>query len=108
MEKKRDVTNAGIAAGTSEIVSRYGSANKEYLVAYSGVDNATGAKPVSLGLEELSKRKINPKNAYAGENQQAGFAAEVMTAADENAEKIISGNTKNWYSRRGLRTKARR
>lgn len=92
MGKKRDVTNAGIAAGTSEIVNRYGSANKEYMVAYSGVDNETG-RPLAKGLKDISNSKVNPKNADANINQQAGFAAEVMTAADENAEKIIQGKT---------------
>ena len=98
MGKKRDVTNAGIAAGTSEIVNRYGSANKEYLVAYSGVDNETGTI-LAKGLKDISNSKVNPKHADANINQQAGFAAEVMTTADENAEKIISGNTKNRTTR---------
>lgn len=98
MGKKKGITNAGIAAGTSEMVQRYGSANKEFMVAYSGIDNETGI-PLTKGLKDISQSKVNPKFRDANLNQQAGFAAEVQTTAEENAERIIQGKAKTRTTR---------
>lgn len=99
MGKKDDITNAGIAAGTREIVQRYGSANKEFVVAYEGVDYEAGKKTLAKGLKDISESKVNPKYKDANLNQQAGFAAEVQTTAEENAERIINGETKTRTTR---------
>jgi len=49
---------------------------------------------LSKSLKKIYGYKINPANKDSNINQQAGFAAEVKTAAREDAEKIISGNNK--------------
>jgi hypothetical protein len=87
--------NAGIANAAGEVVQRYGSANKEHLVAFSGKDNEAG-KTLSRSLKSISESKVNPDYKEANIKQQAGFSAEVKTTARDNAEKIISGdkNTK--------------
>ena len=36
--------NAGLAGAHAEVVQRYGEANKQHLVGYSGVDRETGQK----------------------------------------------------------------
>jgi hypothetical protein len=40
--KAKTLANVGIAGAADEVVQRYGSANKEHLVAYSGRDNEAG------------------------------------------------------------------
>jgi len=87
-EDDQSLTNVGLAGASTEVVQRYGSAVKEHLVAYDGMDNETG-KPQNLSLKKISqwKGKDNPKNIKA----QAGKAAEVKEAARRNAEAIISG-----------------
>ena len=42
-KRKEDLKNAGIAGASYEAVQRYGSAVKEHQVAYSGVNNESGA-----------------------------------------------------------------
>jgi hypothetical protein len=88
-EKIRATVNAGLAGAASEAVQRYGEANKEHLVAYSGVDNATG-KQLTRSLKKISKYKINPEFEKQNRNQHAGFSAEVKEVARENAERIIN------------------
>jgi hypothetical protein len=39
---EKTLTNVGLAGASVEVVQRYGSANKEFLVGYSGVDKETG------------------------------------------------------------------
>ena len=90
-EKKKSVVNAGIAGANSEIVQRYGSAIKEHFVAYSGCNNETG-EVLAKGLKGISESKLNPQYVDQNIKQQAGFSAEVKTAARETAEKIIQGN----------------
>ena len=40
--KRKTITNAGIAGASSHTVDRYGSAIKEHFVSYSGQDNEIG------------------------------------------------------------------
>lgn len=82
--------NIGLAGAEAEIVQRYGSAVKEHLVAYSGVDRETG-EALKRGLKSISESKVNPEYAKQNIEQQAGFSAEIGTIAKENAESIISG-----------------
>ena len=89
-EDNKNLINAGIVGGVSEVVQRYGSAVKEHIVSYSGSDNEAGYQ-LKKSLESISKSKIN--SDFRGQNlkQQAGFSAEVKETAHANAEKIISG-----------------
>lgn len=89
-KNEENLKKASAEGAASEIVQRYGAANKEHLVAYSGVDNETGEK-LTRSLKKISKYKINPKNEYQNTKQQAGFAAEVKETARTNAENIING-----------------
>ena len=90
--------NAGLAGVQTEVVQRFGSATKEHLVAYIGVDNETGEK-FARGLEKIASSKVNPDYRDTNVKQQAGFSAEVKTVARENAEKIIAGDKKSKITR---------
>lgn len=89
-EIKRDIARTGVVMSTNEVVSRYGSANAEFIKGYSGMDNETGQK-FAKGLADIAKYKVNAKPEEAAKNikQQAGFAAEVATTSRDNAEAII-------------------
>jgi len=88
-EMVQTITTSTIAFPT---VQRYGSAIKEYLVAYSGIDNETGQQ-LTRSLKSISQQKINPDYKYQNTRQQAGFAAEIQETARENAERAINGDT---------------
>jgi hypothetical protein len=103
-EKEKTLINAIITGSADEVVQRYGSANKEFLVAYSGIDNEFG-KILKKNVEEESRRyyeqvkKINetvkdPEQAAKQIHQllksHAGFLAEVIEVAKENARRIIN------------------
>ena len=103
-EKEKTLINAIITGSVDELVQRYGSANKEFLVAYSGIDNEFG-KILKKNVEEESRRyyeqvkKINetvkdPEQAAKQIHQllksHAGFLAEVIEVAKENARRIIN------------------
>ena len=92
-DKNKGLENAAIAGAAAETIDRYGSAAKEYFVAYSGVDNESG-KTLSKGLKSNADSKVNPDCAEQNIKQQAGFAAEVMESANTNAENIINGSGK--------------
>lgn len=70
---------------------RYGAAVKEHLVSYSGVDHETG-QILKKSLDSISREKISVVQPYQSIKAQAGYAAEVKTVAQENAERIISGD----------------
>ncbi|AWY42687.1 hypothetical protein DKY63_23370 [Pseudomonas putida] len=92
-EIARDITRTAAALSTSETVSRYGSANAEFLKGYSGVDHETGQK-FAKGLADIAKHKVHADPDLAKQNikQQAGFSAEVAATSRDNAEAIISGS----------------
>ena len=90
-DKNKGLENAAIAGAAAETIDRYGSAAKEYFVAYSGVDNENG-KVLSKGLKSIAESKVNPDYITQNTKQQAGFAAEVMESANTNAENIINGS----------------
>lgn len=90
-QSQESILQAGLSGATTEVVQRFGSAVREHIVAYSGMDNETGTR-LSKGLADIAKSKVNPDFAKQNLNQQAGFAAEVKTVARENAECIINGN----------------
>lgn len=90
--KKSDngLTSAATIGVAQDISLRYGSAVKEHLVAYSGVDNETG-KVLHDSLKSISEKKINPDFEKQNTRQQAGYAAEVLETAKSNAEAKIKG-----------------
>ena len=53
----RTLDNVAVAAGNSEVVSRYGSANAEWIKAYTGVDNETG-KILRKSLKGIAQGKL--------------------------------------------------
>ena len=69
-----------IVSQNIEGARRYASANQ---VHYDSVES----------LKNIANRKINPDYAKANMKQQAGFSAEIKTAARKNAEKTINGDT---------------
>ena len=87
-----DWMHAGTAGAAAETVQRYGSAVKEHVVAYSGIDNETG-KVLEKSLDKISGFRVNPDDAQRNLKQQAGFAAEVKETARTNAERIINGDS---------------
>lgn len=89
-ENNNNLKNYTLAGSVSEIVQKYGSANKEHLVAYSGIDNEAG-KVLKRSLDSISRSKVNPDNKFQNLHQQAGFSAEVKSTANTNAENIIKG-----------------
>ena len=90
-KKMKDISEAALEGAASENVFKYGSANKEFLVAYSGKDNEIG-KTNTRGLKKISNYKLNSDPNYRTKNikQQAGFAAEEIYTAKQNAENIIN------------------
>jgi hypothetical protein len=92
-EKDKTLENAGLAGAASEVVQRYGSANREFLVGYSGNDFETG-QILKRSLKGISGSKVNPEYKDNNIQQQAGFSAEVEATSRKNAEYIISGEKK--------------
>lgn len=90
-KKNESAINSSLAAVSNEVVDRYGSAVKEHVVAYSGVDNEIN-KELTKGLKDISQYKVDTNNEYSNLKQQSGFAAEVKYVARENAENIINKN----------------
>ncbi|GAA7690822.1 hypothetical protein HpMMM77_04810 [Helicobacter pylori] len=77
-QKYSNITDATILGSTSEESALYASANREHL---SVLDR----------LEEISKRKINPKYINQNINQQAGYSAEIKEQARVNEHNILAG-----------------
>ncbi|MCQ2941226.1 hypothetical protein JT057_01050 [Helicobacter pylori] len=76
-QKYSNITDATIMGSTSEESALYASANREHL---SVLDK----------LEEISKRKINPKYINQNINQQAGYSAEIKEQARVNDHNILA------------------
>jgi len=85
---KKELKQKILQGAAAENISRYGSATKEHLVAYSGVDNETGTK-LKKGLKQISKSKVNKDFKSQNIKQQAGFSAEVKSVARKNADNIV-------------------
>ena len=98
-EKRAEkIERAGAVAGSADTVNRNGSAVKEFLVAYSGKDNSTGAQH-KRSLKSISESKVNPKTEPQNKKQQAGFSAEVLSTAKKNAENASNGKSKTKSTR---------
>lgn len=91
--KNNGSINSSLAVASEEVIDRYGSAVKEHIVAYNGIDNENN-KVLAKGLKDISKYKVDPNYEKSNLKQQAGFAAEVKHVARENTENIISKNGK--------------
>ena len=90
-EKVEDLKNVASMSAAFETVQRHGSAVKEHIVSYTGIDNATG-KVLKKSLKSIANEKVDPKFEYQNLKQQAGFAAEVKESANANADAIIKGS----------------
>lgn len=84
--KNATYTTLGLA--NQEVVNRIGEASSEFLVAYRGVNNATG-QILERGHKTISAYS-NPEGAHTA--QQAGFNAEIASTARRNSESIKSGS----------------
>lgn len=91
-DKNEKNTKENLIAGlsTAEAVDRYGSANAEHIVGYTGVNTETG-QVLKKGLKEISNHKVNEQYEQNNLGQQAGFSAEVKKTARTNAKNIING-----------------
>ncbi|MBQ5998884.1 MAG: hypothetical protein IJL70_05375 [Treponema sp.] len=88
-EKLGTYKNVIIEGVATETVQRHGSAVKQQVVAYSGIDNETGEQ-IKKGLKQISESNVNPEYTKQNLKQQAGFSAENKYTARENAKRIIS------------------
>ena len=97
MKKKKDsksIENAGLTGAAAEVVQRYGSANKEFLIGYSGYDNETSLPNLKKSLDSISKSRINSDYEYNNIHQQSGYSAEVAKVSNDNANNIINNSNK--------------
>ena len=88
-EQKKEALHAAIVGASTESVQRYGTAVKEHIVAYTGIDYEN-ARQLERSLKEIAKSSINPNYAKQNYKQQAGFSAEVKEVANTNTENIIN------------------
>lgn len=89
-EKNETINNIVLGNIAKESIQRYGSAVKEHIVSYSGIDNETGIQ-LKKGLKQIGNQRVNPEYERQNLKQQAGFAAENKYTARENAKRIING-----------------
>lgn len=92
-DEEENLIRSGIAGAAYETVQRYGSAAKEHIVAYSGVDNEKGIK-LQKSLKTIKNQKTNEEYAFSIKQQKAGWAAEVIDTANSNEKYIIEGDYK--------------
>lgn len=90
--KRDELERAALSGGVAELVNKYGSAAKEYLTAYSGIDNELGMT-LQKSLNIISKEKVNPNYKEINLKQQSGFSAEILDVANQNSENIINNNS---------------
>ena len=88
-KNNRTLDNVAISTGNSENVSRFGSADAEWIKAYRGIDNETG-KVLTKSLKDISQYKLSEDYYERNIRQQSGFAAEVAKVADDNSKNIIN------------------
>ena len=85
--KNKSIEYSFQSRAAKDVVQRYGSANKEYIVVYSGRDNEA-----NRNLKRGLKRIYGYKDCKKRIKQQAGFVAEEIYTARENSKRIISGD----------------
>ena len=81
------ITAAGLSGAAFETVSRYGSAQKEHIFAYTGTDYENNVTLKRGGLRHISESKVHPDYENSNLRSQAGYAAENKYAARENASR---------------------
>ncbi|OUO50353.1 hypothetical protein B5F77_13040 [Parabacteroides sp. An277] len=89
--KNKSIEYSLQSKAAKDVVQRYGSANKEYIVSYSGRDNEAN-RNLKRGLKRIHRYKVNCKYYKENIKQQAGFVAEEIYTARENSKRIISGD----------------
>ena len=62
---------------------------------YHGYELPDGG--LTLGLDELSKKKLDPDHMYEDLKQQSGIAAEIISTAKENLEAKLLGKDQTTY-----------
>lgn len=77
-QKYSNITDTTTMSSTAEESALHASANREHFSAFDR-------------LEQISKRKINPKYINQNINQQAGYSAEIKEQAHVNAHNILAG-----------------
>ena len=92
-DKEDEIIRSGVTVASYGTIQRYGSAVKEHLVSYSGIDNENGIE-LQKSLKSIKEQGNNAEYAYSIRQQKAGWAAEVKDTANKNAEYIISGKSK--------------
>ena len=66
-KKKKDEDNlvrSGIAGASYETIQKYGSAAKEHLVSYSGIDNENGIE-LQKSLKSIKEQGTNDKYTFS-------------------------------------------
>lgn len=91
MDENNNLSQAAFIGASAETVQRYGSAVKEHLVSYNGIDNETGTV-LTKSLKSISESNVHPDYVTQNLKQQSGFSAEVKESARSNAERIINGD----------------
>lgn len=89
-----DILRTGVALSAMETVSRFGSANAEFIKGYRGIDRVTG-QTFARSLAGIAKYKVNSESAEMANNnrkQQSGFSAEVASTSRDNAKAISQGS----------------
>ena len=93
VDENRRIMGKALEGAAVETVQRFGSAIKEHLAAYAG-DREKPADGNSRPPKTLKSIAETPtSNEFREQNiaQQAGFSAEVESAARKNADNIIAG-----------------
>ncbi len=86
-----DAERVCVAFSVREVVARGGDASAELIKGYSGIDNQTG-QVFNRSLRGIADGKVNPEYAQQNIRQQAGFSAEVLATAKDNANAILVGS----------------
>ncbi|GHU73959.1 hypothetical protein FACS1894188_00820 [Clostridia bacterium] len=95
-DSDKNLADAVALGVNAETLGRYSDAGKQFKVAYDGINQETGKK-LHQGLKGISQSKVNPDYANQNINQQAGYSAEVLDTAKQNAENIKSGNSQRVF-----------
>jgi len=91
-ENYDEIYKNAILIENGEIISRYGDAQAEFVKGYNGFDYNTNTR--FKGLKDISSSKVHPDYKDQNIKQQAGFSAEVIKVSNDNAERIINGESR--------------
>lgn len=94
-DDKKQIKRKILEGASADVIRRYGSAVKEHVVSYSGIDREIHEKGqkepkfLKKSLKDISESKVNKDYKKQNIKQQAGFSAEVKSVARSNAENAI-------------------